>query len=318
MRKMMIVLAALPFAACSDGVTFDLTSTMEAQTRGVAMFNWNDQGVAGMLDQTCSFDIAEGRVLGDLVDLPGTDDRVVDGDGAQALVTSGGDVWSVSDWGETFALSTPGSVLDAAFTRDGVATLTGSADGCAVHFADGSETSVGLAGVDCLSASLESTRSSDFVFVADGSSVVRVDHGTTLEIERGADLMSYDDGASVLVIANSNGSDIRGLDANGVTDWTVTVDGTVDSLDAMGWERFTVVSFTTPGGNSEIVVLNSGNGDVHGQVEVPATVEVTASPDGATVALDDGGAVHFYDVNPRNAVLGAPSVQPQTQPTFGD
>lgn len=318
MRKMMIALAVLPFAACSDGVTFDLTSTMEAQTRGVAMFNWNDQGVAGMLDQTCSFDIAEGRVLGDLVDLPGTDDRVVDGDGAQALVTSGGDVWSVSDWGETFAVATPGQVVDAAFTRDGVASISANAGGCAVHFADGSQASIDLAGMDCSSASLESTRSSEFVFVADGTSVVRVDQATTLEIERGADLLSFDDGANILVIANSNGSDIRGVDVNGNTEWTVTVDGIVDSIDSMGWERFTVASFTTSDGSSEIVVLNSNSGDVHAQVDVPDTVDVTASPDGTTVALDDGGAIHFYDVTPQNAVLGAPSVQPQTQPTFGD
>lgn len=318
MRKMIIGLAVLPLAACSDGVTFNLTSTMEAQTRGVAMSTWDDQGIAGMLDQTCAFDIAEGRVIGDIVDLPGSDDTVRDGDGESALVTSNGEVWQASTWGEVWSVNTPGRALDAAFTMDGVATLTGSSEGCSVYFADWSDDSVALDGVDCLNASLESSRSSEFTFVADGQRVLRVDHTAAVEIERGADLLSWDDASSVLVIANSGAGDVRGLDASGNTEWTVAVDGTVTSIDALGWEGLTLVSFVHPDGTAEVVVLNSGSGDVHADVEVPAEVEVTASPDGMTVALDDGSAVHFYDVEPSTAVLGTPSVQPQSQPTFGD
>ena len=318
MYKILIALAVLPLAACSEGVTFDLTSTMEAQTRGVAMFNWNEQGIAGMAEQTCSFDIGRGVVLGDLVDLPGSDDTVVDSDGSQALVTSGGGLWQVSDWGDVNNVNTPDNVVDAAFTMDGITSIVSSDETCGVHYADWSDSTIALRDFDCSSAVIEAGRETGMVFVADGSRVLRVDRVVTEQIESNADLLAWDDAAGVLVIANSQGSDVRGIDSAGNVEWTVAVDGIVDSIDTLGWESRTLVSFTKPDGSAEIVVLNSNSGDTHANVEVPETVTVIASPDGVTVALDDGDAVHFYDVDPRSAALGVPSVQPSMQPTFGD
>ena len=157
MRHLALMVATVGVAACSSNVTFDLQSTLEAETRGVALFDWGNVGVAGMLDQTCTFDVAQGQVIGDIVDLPGTDDHVLDGTFETALVASNGAAWSVTQWGEAWAIETELSVVDAAFGGNGT-VLLGTQDGaCRVAWEGrGQQT---LSGVDCASATIEASGS---------------------------------------------------------------------------------------------------------------------------------------------------------------
>jgi hypothetical protein len=318
MRSTWIALTILPLAACSEGVTFDLDSTMQAQTRGVALFDWNDTGVAGMFDQTCAFDFRRGVVLGDVVDLPGQDDRVVDGDGQNALVTSAGEAWMVSEWGESWRVETSLAARTAAFSQDGVVVVGEQAGDCAVDWADRGDMTA-IPSVDCGAASVAAGWESDGVFVADGAVVGHVHpvFGFTA-IEANADLLAWDDRTAGLIIARTGGEHVRAVESDGETRWTVRVDGAVASVDVLGWEGLVVVTFERPDGLGEVVVLSNEDGSVRADHVTPVVADVTASPGGDAVALVTDSEVHFYEVDPRVAAIELPAVQPETQQAFGD
>lgn len=317
MKKYLVGLAALPLAACQSGVTFDLQSTMDAQTRGVALFDWSNTGVAGMLDQTCAFDFRQGVVLGDVVDLPGTDDRVVDGDGSQAIVTSAGIAYTVSEWGDTFPIGGATVVVDAAFARSGIVTVGLREGTCGADFT-GLGTFTSLADMDCSRLRIDSGFGTDAAFVADGTTVARVDAAGVTPIEAYADLLSWDDRTGTLVIALAGGEHVRGLDAEGNTEWTIEVDGTVESIDTLGRDGMTVVTFERADGLGEVVVVSNQDGSVHADHVTPSVTGVTVSPNGDSVALVTEDNVHFYDVTPEGVGFAVPSVALEQDVAFGD
>jgi len=319
MSKMLIALAVLPLAACgTGGVTFDLTSTMDAQTRGVAMFDWSNTGVAGMRDQTCSFDFNQGVVLGDLADLPGQGDRVIDGDGNQALAMSEGQAYLITDWGETGHVAANATVVDAAFGNSGVVTVGLDGGACVVEWADMGDAPTILEGMDCGSATLESGWNASGAFVADGVVVGHVTRAGLVAIEANADIIAWDDSAQVLAIAQRGGEYVRGITPDGETLWTIKVDGSVVSVDTLGWSGDTMVSFERGDGLGEVVALDSRSGTVQADHVTPTVADVTASPSGDAVALATDDAVHFYDVTPRDVAFAVPSVEPSRDVTFGD
>lgn len=314
MRHLSLALATVTAAACNSNVTFDLQSTMEAETRGVALFGWGNVGVAGMMEQTCTFDAAQGVVLGDVVDLPGADDHVLDGNFESALVASDGAVWNVTQWGETWAVESDLNVVDAAFGGQGT-VLVGERDGgCRLAWEGRGEQSVNL---DCAATTVEAAQWDADVFLADGTDVVRVNSGELEVIEQFADLLAFDDSTRTLVIAARGGSFVRAITPAGDTLWTVELAGQVVGLDTLGEQGMSIVTFAHDDGTGEVVVLDNQDGSVRADHGTPTPADVSASPDGDDVALVTETNAHFYDVMPRNA-FGASSVTPTNEMTFGD
>jgi hypothetical protein len=299
--------------ACGPQPELEFThlSTMESKTRGVVLMDDGQRGHGAMVGTTCRFDTLNGWLIDDF-DLPTRDDRVTDTLHGDVLGTNPEGVYEV----RSLDFLTAGDVRDARFTTDGIVTVEGVGDSCAVSWAHGARQPAPPAVCDAGPGAITVVRATGAVVVATPEQTVVVDADGARGLADAADFAVYDKRSGLVYLAMEGQSEVRAVDLDGELAWHTDVGGGVTAMQQMG-KRNKVVVMVEDGDGTRMVVLDGPTGEEALEVEAPgADVELSVSDDGSTLAVTLPNRVFFYDVigegeSPkRRTTLGAEDRRP--------
>ncbi len=272
-------------------------STLRTPTAGVELFDNGETGRAGMYDVSCPFQTINGTVTGDY-DMPGEGETVTDaGDtelGPETAAVVGADrvdlVESSRVEDRVMSIDVPG-VVDARLVDGEVVAWVDQAGACSVVWTDSGR----VVEADC-GRGFDAIDEDQVVVVgASGTRILGVG-GVEAEIPGAADLVVWDDLASVAYVAELGGHVVTAIEANGLVRWTTDVDGAITALDAAG-DRAAATVAVSRGDVGALLWLDGASGLMLGEVETPAAPEsLSISANGEALAVVLRDETHFYDL----------------------
>jgi outer membrane protein assembly factor BamB len=309
-----LVVTALALSACNQGSSVDLPlrAVLEARVQDVVLDDDGSLADAAMSDMICVVDTRAGLVVGDM-DLTDGAERILDARDGRALALADGHLHAI----DAIELSTSEDLgvqaSDARFVDAGWTAIVSDEAGCGVAFGDGAETRAwSLPTGSCGGGvGFSADRASGRTFVADGDALVSIDADGTTSIVEGvsADRAEFDAKSGDVIIGEIGGDLVRAIDADGIVQWAVSVDGNVHDFAVAGDSGLLVISVDQGDLGGEIVVMNSVTGEDVVSHLVPETPDVAVSANGTALALSGSDAVYFYDVDADASAFDTPTTE---------
>lgn len=244
------------------------SASMWIPVNGLAFQSNGLRGVAGMASMACRFESATGYVDIDLDPDYDDEETVQDGEddgGGLVIVSSTRDAVQLIDFrdsggGVTQTYSVSG-VVDARLTDDGVVALRQGADCTVVRLGSGDTQTVGS---DC--AGFDVAADGRAFVVADGTVSIAHPSGAITETGTPAELMAWDPVLEHLYTAIQGSDTVSAVTTGGTVVWSVTLDGRVSALDAMGDLGQVLVGLSV-GSEGRLLVLDGATGGVTAQAD---------------------------------------------------
>lgn len=303
MRNGLVAVALLIATGCTtDAMTFSHDSQVETMHRGVAMLDDAPSAQIGMVGNTCQADTNTGMIGTDIDVATGAEESPVDASTTETLVIAeqGAYVVDQNSWGMERPVVEANDIVAAQFTDDGIVTLSDNGGTTTVDWFGNNgqpEGSVTLPAGD-YNTGLTVDKSTGVVYVpgTDGVVVASQDDGATT-LADGASLAAWDATANVLYVATEGMTEVRALEVDGSTRWTVDVGAPVVSIDDMGPQGAAAVMVGDQSAG-ELVVLDGATGAVVASMSTPsAAQQVMVGNNGRSMAMVLPNEVHFFSVN---------------------
>lgn len=288
-----LAVVCLMASACASENELRYTSTLQAQTNGVALSEDGLDSFAAMAGVTCTIDTNWGCPTED-VDLPTTEEKLVDHWAGETIGTSSQGVHIIEDgvWsGEAdFAIA---DVRTASLTDSGHIIVSGTEDACFVQRDDGDV--VEINGAICSEdATFSVDREAGTLFAATTLGVMSLSADREAQAGPG-DLASYDPSLHVLYTADQGDTLLRALNMQGQEVWSVTTSGAIRSLTARGDRGEVMVLVDRNSGLALIERRDGENGKLLGKSVIPTADGIIESSDnGRTIAVIRGEEVNFF------------------------
>ena len=297
--RMTFGLLAVAALTAGCGVENDLrfTSSLQSQTRGVALSDVGLDAYAGMIGSTCTIDTNWGCPTSD-TDLPSDEEQVVDHLGGDTLGVSpeGLHIIRGTAWQAELDLGIA-DVRAAALRTDGPMVVAGDQVACELHLDDGT---VALPAEACAAdAHYAFDRSRGSVFVSVGGTVhhAAADRNEAIA-EAAGDLVDYDAQNELIYVAATGGREVTAMRVNGATLWTTELSGPITSLAARGRLGEVLVMTEAADGFGALERLDGQTGGELGTFGVPSPVcALEVSDNGHTVACVRPEEVNFYELD---------------------
>jgi len=318
----LVVVCALA-AACGSEQELRYTSTLEAETSGLALSERGDAAHAAMSGTTCTIDPEFGCPIAD-ADLPSAEEAVLDHRDGITLGRSPRGLHKVDadGWRRTDDLAIDG-LKTAKLVDGGTAMLWGDTDQCWTQRGDGD--AIEVPGAACADgAAVEVDRRRGTLFVASDLGLVTVDDAGSQTLARiDEDLVSWDASLRQLYVAHEGSSLVRAITRRGEEVWTYETEGTVRSIASRGKHGEVLILSRGADGYGTIHRVDGSNGNDQGSTEVPVSdADLEVSADGGAVALVCTSEVHFYAFERDDADTGTITRDPpnciQPQRTIQD
>jgi hypothetical protein len=305
-----LTLLALAAGCASDaGPDLRLTAVLDAETVGVRLHPGATTGVAGMMDQLCTFDAGSGEVLGEMNLGAGRED-LLDAHGPHSLARHGGRLYKVQV-GDTSGLSWGLDALDAGLGDRETLAVVPYEDSCAVAWLDdgGEHRAFAVPGTDCSGAvQLAVDPEQHVAWLSDGETLARVRPGGQVLLHEGvnADQLAFNAATGGVVLGRTGETWVQGLDAAGELAWERTLPHPLVSLDAAGGPGLVaLVGEDERGGVLEILDPEAGGAvAVH---PLPEPAQVSTSSDGERLALVTGDRAYLYEVHHGGTLVDGPT-----------
>ncbi len=290
-----LALVCLMAAACGSEQELRHTSTLEAQTDGLALSENGVEAHAAMSGTTCTIDPQWGCPVAD-ADLPSAEEAVLDHVNGVTLGRSPKGLHKVDGSGWIRGDDIPQEdVKTARLVTGGAAMIWGNADSCHRQDDDGPASEVpGDACAD--GAQVDVDRQAGTLFVASADGLLAVNQESTDRLQRVTeDLVAWDSNLRQLYVAHKGSTTLRAVSRKGDERWSWESEGEIQSLDARGKRGEVMVLSAGADGFGIIDRLNGQTGEEEGSTDIPVTdAEVEVSADGSSVAVVADGEVHFY------------------------
>lgn len=300
--RAILAVACVGLAACATDNELQYRSTLQADTRGVALSDDGLTAYAAMVGTTCAIDTTWGCPVSDQ-DLPPTDERVVDHYLGKTLAQGDGELYFLDGdvWDASADLAVPG--LKAARLSDvGVLALRGSETSCS--FTAG-ETEVTVSGALCGDDVRVAVDRRGAIVAATSQGVFRADAAGVRQIAAEGDLVSVDAVLGHTYVAVAGRTQVTALSDDGAVLWVDDEPGPVQDVAVRGDKRDLLVLSEGDGGFG---VLRRIDGETGGELSIgrlpDAHGQVVTSYNGRTVAIVTPTAVHHYEL----VVDGEPEV----------
>ncbi|TNE87075.1 MAG: hypothetical protein EP330_19070 [Deltaproteobacteria bacterium] len=285
-RPVSLLVAALAIGCTPTESAFDHQAELSVDARGVGLALDGLRGQVGMYGTTCAVDTRNAAIGADL-NIDETSETVHDAgeiEGREVFLIESGDGLHLQDANNPIDVSE--ASLSGTFERALVYDLgaVGLSDGT-LQWTDGRTLAVGA--VDSFDLAQDGT-----AFVADGE-VYKVVDDQLVAIASGDRVAVSPDGGLVFA-AQSGEPMLHVLDATGVEQHAVFLDGDVREVAALGERGEALVVLEKANGTGELVVVD-GSGSINAWVGTPtAALGITSSSDGHTIAVSAPGSVHFF------------------------
>lgn len=288
----LITLAAL--AACTPN---ELTyrSTLDSQTRGVALSDNGLDAHVGMIGTTCTIDTNWGCPTSD-ADLPSDEEMVLDHFRGDTLGSSPEAVHIIraAAWQADLDIAVPG-VKAAVLRSDGPMMVAGDATTCSLHV--GGVTVAAPGGACADDASIDFDRDGGVAFVATRDGVVSVSDLGSESLAAAADLVSFDAVSNLVYVATAGDRVVQALRPDGTQAWSVQTDGPISSIAARG-SHGQVLVMTEVDAFGQLDLYSGVSGDKVNDYSLPdAQCNLISSDNGGTVACQRGEDVNFYELD---------------------
>lgn len=300
MRIGLVSLALVAMTACTtEDVTFQHQSSVQSQTRGVAMLSDMPAAQLGMSGNTCQVDTSSGSIGNDVDTVPLEDDQVVDALGQDTLVIGEPGVFVLEQgaWSVDNATVNASNVIDAKFTDDGIVALR---EPGATHTVDWygqngqRDGSVTLPDGDYFGTITVDSNSGTVYVPGENGVVVATPDGAS-SVGESANLAAWDAAANVLYTAQAGLTVVSALETDGTVRWTVDLGTPVVSLDDMTGNAAVMTGDAAAG---ELIVLNGDTGEIVSALDTPSAAdEIMVGNNGRSMAMILRNEVHFFGVN---------------------
>ncbi|NCG17602.1 MAG: hypothetical protein GWP91_01115 [Rhodobacterales bacterium] len=285
---------ALMATGCTTENELRYTSSLEADTNGVALSDDGLQAHAAMSGTTCVIDTSWGCPTAD-EDLPTDDERVGDHYLGQTLSTTVDGVYVVRDgtW-DTSSDRPMTGVRKASLTDYGQNVVREDADGC--WFIRDLDVPVSAADGACSDdAQFAVNRETGTLYVASAHGLWSMGD-TVSQLSKKADLLiAHDRFLDQLYVAEKGSDALQALSPLGDQKWAVTTGGPITALAARGTWGEVLVMVETLDGMGSLERRDGETGKLRGDSRVPESDgDIVVSDGGWTVGLIQPGFVHFY------------------------
>ncbi|MEQ1564285.1 MAG: hypothetical protein ABMA64_01520 [Myxococcota bacterium] len=286
---------AVALAACTP-IENELryTSTLQAETSGVALSDDGLDGHAAMSGTTCTIDVNWGCPVADM-DLPTPHEFVVDHHGGDTLGASDEGAHTIgADGSYEPSLDIPAQGIHTGrIWAGGTVLLGGGADSCWIQY--GTDAPIEVPSEACADdADFAVDRADGTMFVAGGGAVVAAGVDGVRELATGADRVAWDAAGRQLLVATAGDRSLSALDRDGAARWTVEVDGTINQVAARG-SRGEIVLWVEREDGFGSIERRDGQGNLLARSEVPgADGELIVSENGVRLALVRDDEVNFF------------------------
>ncbi|MCO4746511.1 MAG: hypothetical protein KC912_17065 [Proteobacteria bacterium] len=307
MRVLTLATTLAMLAACDGGLQFSHTSTLNQDTRGVAL-NDSDDARVGMSGTTCDVDTDYGSIGTDY-DYPGSEDTIQDSTPEKVVVTSGNGLHiqdrgpGMGDGREDYDLPTA-EYSEGVLIEDGAVVLGHTPSGCHVSWRGPElDNTVHLKPDVCASGpALEAdpVLGTAWVGTADGiyTAPPEADAGVSTITETPADLLAFDDSTGFMYAALKGSNEVRALDLDGNEVWVTDVMAQVTDLEDFGSRSSALVSVTHDDGSGSVLVLDGLTGQITSEMGTPdGNQRIASSAGGGQMALVRDNEVHFYQAH---------------------
>jgi hypothetical protein len=281
-------------SACASESELRYTSTLQAETRGVALSEDGLDSFAAMSGVTCTIDTNWGCPTED-VDLPTTEERLTDHWNGQTVGVSAQGV-HVIDHGVWLgdADREVSEVRTAALSEVGEVVVSGSGETCQVQF--GADEPMLIDAAACAEGARYSVdRATGHLYASSPEGLVEVRSDRSRILGQGTDLADFDQSLHLLYTAVQGDRDLRALNMDGEEVWKVTTGGAIQSLAARGNRGEVMVLVDRPSGLAAIERREGESGRLLGTSAVPTSDGVLDSSDnGRTIAVIRLDEVNFF------------------------
>lgn len=295
-------------ASCTMENELRYTSTLQAETHGVALSDDGLDAHAAMSGTTCVIDAAWGCPTSD-ANLPSEDEVVLDHYQGVTLGRSVEGVHSIEGgvWVEADDVLVHG-VRTAALYDDGKVVLTADEAGCWIQHGD--DAPVAVNDDACAEGARYSVDHHDgTLFATTSGGVIAMERTALASMASAGDLLAWDASLHLLYTAFSGGDALRALDRKGREVWEVTSRGPIVSLAARGDRGEVLVSIEGEDGLGALERRDGENGRLLGSSSLPTDDgEIIASGNGMVVAISRFDEVHFFALD--MGADGEPVVDP--------
>jgi hypothetical protein len=293
----------LAAAACASENELRFTSTLQAETRGVALSEDGLDSFAAMSGVTCTIDTNWGCPTED-VDLPTTEERLTDHWNGQTLGVSERGVHLI-DRGVWLAEADRevAQVRTAALSEAGEVVVSGTPESCSVQLGDDEPMLIdGAACADDVHYSVD--RATGHLYAAGPEGVVEVLSDRSRILGQGTDLADFDQSLHLLYTAVQGEPELRALDMDGEEVWKVTTGGAIQSLAARGMRGEVMVLVDRPSGLAAIERREGESGRLLDRTTVPSSDgQLDASDNGRTIAVIRSDEVNFFALDDGEPVI---------------
>ncbi len=307
-RNVSLVLIALGMAMSGCEGEFDgefrHRSSLQRTTNGLVLHDDGGAGHAGMMSTNCPFETDFGLVTGDY-QLPGDDEEVQD---VGSHVLGPNSILAVQP-GAIYVLNkvtgdylTDSVEIDGAvagrFFDEGIVALVAGEKGCFVDWIDDDGNVDSSASDGCSPGSFDVDPQTGTAYLggSDGTLEIVTPDGS-FDAETGGDLVAWDPKAEVTYVATLDGDVVVGIEPDGSTRWSTSLDGSVKVLESAGRRGAAAVMLEKADGSGLLVYLDGWTGDEITKLETPSAANaLTASGDGSTIGMVLEDETHFFGV----------------------
>jgi hypothetical protein len=284
-------------SACASESELRYTSTLQAETRGLALSEDGLDSFAAMSGVTCTIDTNWGCPTED-VDLPTLQERLTDHWNGQTLGVSEQGVHVIDHgvWLED-ADRPLAQVRTAALSEVGEVVVSGDEQSCSVQFGEDEPMAIDeSACADGVRYSVD--RVTGTLYAAGAQGVVEVRSDRSRILGQGTDLADYDQSLQLLYTAIQGDAELRALDMDGEEVWKVTTGGAIQSLAARGRRGEVMVLVDRPSGLAAIERREGESGRLIDRSVVPtADGQLDSSDNGRTIAVIRMDEVNFFAID---------------------
>lgn len=304
MRAMTILtlpLSAAALIACAPVIAEPHLShqgTIYESTDGVALFEDQRGGHAGMMGTTCAF--SQRGTIGADTNIRGRGSpRVLDGKrdqhGGEVVLVRTRDELGLLDNNFHVASAPFEGLTDAVFTRDGIVAI----GGCMLRWLGGApsfDRAIRLDGPSCDSAVMTVDRETSTAFVTAGNEVVRLDHGGHASLGFRADRVGWSPTLDAVLLTQDSGL-VQAVTPDGDLLWTTDLDPENRGIRAFQTADLGPVgriAVTTRGEGGALYTLDAFTGEILSESSIGPNAEIVASSDGTSLAIVGRSRVDLY------------------------
>lgn len=313
--RAILAVACVGLAACATDNELQYRSTLQADTRGVALSDDGLTTYAAMVGTTCAIDTNWGCPVSD-ENLPPDDEQVVDHYQGRTLAQGDGSLYFLDGdtWDTSADLAVPG--LRAARLSD-AGLLSLRSTGAACSFTAGTAT-VSAPAELCGDDVTVAVDRRGAIVAATAQGVFRADAAGVRQIAAEGDLVSVDPVLGHTYVAVKGLDQVTALADDGTVLWIDQAPGPVTSVAVRGDKLDLLVLSEDPAGFGTLRRIDGETGETVSVGRLPdAHGEVLTSYNGRTIAVVTHGFVNHYEivVPGEEAVVNDDEVSCQNLPT---